>query len=78
MGAVWRAHDTLLGRTVALKRLGGVGTSDGPDRARAHREATLAARLNDAHVVAVHDLVEDDEGWSRTTRAGRGSSWSWS
>ncbi|MCK5891782.1 serine/threonine-protein kinase [Aeromicrobium sp.] len=64
MGAVWRAHDTLLGRTVALKRLGGVGTSDGPDRARAHREATLAARLNDAHVVAVHDLVEDDEGWS--------------
>ena len=64
MGAVWRAHDTLLGRTVALKRLGGVGTSDGPDRARAHREATLAARLNEPSVVAVHDLVEDDEGWS--------------
>ncbi len=64
MGAVWRAHDTLLGRTVALKRLGGVGTSDGPDRARAHREASLAARLNDSSVVAVHDLVEDDEGWS--------------
>lgn len=64
MGAVWRAHDTLLGRTVALKRLGGVGTSDGPDRARAHREATLAARLNEPNVVAVHDLVEDDEGWS--------------
>lgn len=64
MGAVWRAHDTLLGRTVALKRLGGVGTADGPDRARAHREASLAARLNDPSVVAVHDLVEDDEGWS--------------
>lgn len=64
MGAVWRAHDTLLGRTVALKRLGGVGTSDGPDRSRAHREATLAARLNEPSVVAVHDLVEDDEGWS--------------
>ncbi len=64
MGAVWRAHDTLLGRTVALKRLGGVGTADGPDRARAHREASLAARLNDSSVVAVHDLVEDDEGWS--------------
>ena len=64
MGAVWRAHDTLLGRTVALKRLGGVGTADGPDRARAHREASLAARLNDSSVVAVHDLVEDDDGWS--------------
>ncbi len=64
MGAVWRARDTLLGRTVALKRLGGVGTADGPDRGRAHREATLAASLNDASIVSVHDLVEDDEGWS--------------
>ncbi|GAA1724815.1 hypothetical protein GCM10009710_02000 [Aeromicrobium alkaliterrae] len=64
MGAVWLARDTRLGRTVALKRLGGIGTADGVDRRRAEREAQLAARLNHVNVVAVHDLVEDDEGWS--------------
>ena len=64
MGAVWRGRDTRLGRIVALKRLGEVGTADGPGRERAHREALLAAQLNHAHIVSVHDLVEDDEGWT--------------
>ena len=64
MGAVWRGQDTRLGRTVALKRLGEVGTADGPGRERAHREALLAAQLNHANIVSVHDLVEDDEGWT--------------
>ncbi|MDF1706424.1 MAG: serine/threonine-protein kinase [Aeromicrobium sp.] len=64
MGAVWRGRDTRLGRTVALKRLGEVGTADGPGRERAHREALLAAQLNHANIVSVHDLVEDDEGWT--------------
>lgn len=59
MGAVWLGTDRLLGRQVALKRLGlapGVGT---PDLERAEREARLAARLNHPHVVAVFDLVEE-------------------
>ncbi len=64
MGAVWRAQDTVLGRAVALKRLGGIGTAEGPDHERARREAMLAARLNHPHIVAVYDLVVDDEGWS--------------
>ena len=64
MGAVWLGTDQVLGRQVALKRLGqapGVGT---PDLERAEREARLAARLNHPHVVAVFDLVQEGpEHW---------------
>src|SRR3712207_3992789 len=62
MGAVWLAQDTVLGRPVAMKRVGlapGVST---PDLDRAEREARLAARLNHSRVVHVFDLVNDDEG----------------
>src|SRR5215218_2374996 len=61
MGAVWLGTDQVLGRQVALKRLGlapGVGT---PEVERAEREARLAARLNHPHVVAVFDLIEEGE-----------------
>ena len=64
MGAVWLARDELLGRDVALKRLGGSPGAGNPDFERAEREAKLAARLNHPHVVAVFDLVDDgDEQW---------------
>jgi serine/threonine protein kinase len=66
MGAVWLARDEVLGRVVAVKRIGMVpGTGTGsPDLDRAEREARLAARLNHPHVVAVFDLVtEGDERW---------------
>lgn len=64
MGAVWLARDEVLGRPVALKRVGfGPGGSE-PDLDRAEREARLAARLNHPHVVAVFDLVVDgDDRW---------------
>jgi eukaryotic-like serine/threonine-protein kinase len=61
MGAVWLARDTVLGREVALKRIGLLPGATAPDLQRAEREARLAARLNHPHVVAVFDLV-DDEG----------------
>src|SRR3954453_23519098 len=61
MGAVWLGRDTLLGREVALKRIGLMPGATTPDLQRAEREARLAARLNHPHVVAVFDLV-DDEG----------------
>jgi len=64
MGAVWLARDTVLGREVALKRIGLIPGAQSPDLERAEREARLAARLNHPHVVAVFDLVEDqDETW---------------
>ena len=62
MGAVWLGHDEVLGRTVALKRIGMLPGADRTDLARARREAQLGARLNHPHVVAVFNLVEDDTG----------------
>jgi len=64
MGAVWLGRDEMLGRPVAIKRLGAVPGQDPDDRERAERaerEARLAARLSHPHVVAVYDLVEQDD-----------------
>ena len=59
MGAVWLGRDELLGREVALKRIGLLPGADSTDLARAEREARLAAHLNHPHVVGVFDLVVD-------------------
>jgi serine/threonine protein kinase len=59
MGAVWLGRDDVLGRDVALKRIGMVPGASAPDLDRAEREARLAARLNHPHVVAVYDLVDE-------------------
>jgi eukaryotic-like serine/threonine-protein kinase len=64
MGAVWLARDEILGRDVAIKRIGTAPGGDSADLGRAEREARLAARLNHPHVVAVFDLItEGDERW---------------
>ena len=63
---MWRGRDEVLGRVVALKRIGLLPGDDHPDVARAEREARLSARLNHPHVVAVFDMVHDeqsDEHW---------------
>jgi serine/threonine protein kinase len=63
-GAVHLGRDEVLGRPVALKRIGMIPGADAPDLARAEREARLAAALNHPHVVAVYDLVtEGDHQW---------------
>jgi formylglycine-generating enzyme required for sulfatase activity len=65
MGVVYRAHDTALGRTVALKTiaLGPQGTSQEAEqlRARLRREAQAAATLSHPNVVAVYDVGQDGE-----------------
>jgi eukaryotic-like serine/threonine-protein kinase len=68
MGVVWRAEDELLGRDVAMKRIGmmpgGASPAPQPDRVRAAREARLAATLSHPNVVSVFDLAhEGDEQW---------------
>jgi hypothetical protein len=58
MGEVYRAHDSKLGRDVALKILPPAFTSN-PDRlARFEREARLLASLNHPHVGAIYGLEE--------------------
>lgn len=64
MGAVWLGRDTVLGRDVALKRVGLMPGANAPDLDRAEREARLAARLNHPHVVSIFDLIDDhDDTW---------------
>ena len=64
MGAVWLARDEVLGRVVAVKRVGAQPGMSSPDLLRAEREARLAARINHPHVVAIFDLVDDaDQQW---------------
>ena len=60
MGQVYRAHDTKLGRDVALKILPEIFASD-PDRlARFQREAQILASLNHPNIAAIHGLEEAD------------------
>ena len=60
-GAVWLAPDEVLGRQVALERIGLLPGADETDLARAEREARLAARLDHPHVVAVFNIVADPD-----------------
>ncbi len=60
MAIVWRAEDTELGRTVAVKILRGQYASDPEFLARFRSEARAAATLNDPGVVGVYDVGVDD------------------
>ncbi|GGO75412.1 serine/threonine-protein kinase [Nonomuraea cavernae] len=63
MGVVWRAHDELLDRAVAIKevRYTGVGDAQLADlNRRTIREARAAGRLDHPSVVVIHDVVEED------------------
>lgn len=59
MGIVYRAHDTVLERDVAVKVLSGseLGTAG---RARLLREAQLAASLDHPNIVGIYDAGEAD------------------
>ncbi|OLF18440.1 hypothetical protein BU204_05600 [Actinophytocola xanthii] len=61
MGVVWRAHDELLRRDVAVKELHvRVGVDGDYQTQQILREARAAARLRHTGVVAVHDVVVAD------------------
>jgi Tol biopolymer transport system component len=66
MGEVYRAHDSKLGRDVALKILPTLFTRD-PDRlARLEREARALAALSHLHVAGIYGIEDfDDAGTSR-------------
>lgn len=59
-GPVWLGRDAVLGREVALKRIGLLPGADTTDVERAEREARLSAQLNHPHIVSVFDVVTDD------------------
>lgn len=58
MGEVYLAHDSKLGRQVALKVLSSGLASDPDRRARFEREARAAAALNHPNIVTIHSVEE--------------------
>src|SRR5688572_33037278 len=61
MGVVYRAHDTRLGRDVALKfvtHAAGAAAAEFADRLR--REAGSLAALNHPNIVSIHDIDDAD------------------
>ncbi len=56
MGDVFRAHDTKLGRDVAIKMLPPVFSHDRERLARFEREARVLATLNHPHIGAIYGL----------------------
>src|SRR6266567_4811524 len=60
MGEVYRATDLRLKRQVALKRVASHLRGDERSRERLWKEAEWASRLTDAHIAAVHDVIEEE------------------
>jgi serine/threonine-protein kinase len=60
MGEVYRARDTRLDRTVAIKVLPTEFAADPDLRARFEREARAIAALDHPHICALHDVGEQD------------------
>ena len=62
MGVVYRAQDTRLDRTVAVKILT-QGLADTPEvRQRFEREARAVSKFNHPHICALYDFGEDNDG----------------
>src|SRR6202022_2256027 len=60
MGSVYEAEDTAMDRVVALKLISGTYAQDPEYRQRLQREARIAGRLQEPHVVPVHAAGEID------------------
>ncbi|OBF92875.1 hypothetical protein A5791_13465 [Mycobacterium sp. 852002-51163_SCH5372311] len=60
MGKVYKAHDTEIDRDVAIKVLSPELGAEPGYRERFRREAHIAARLNEPHIIPIHDTGEID------------------
>jgi len=58
MGIVYKAHDTTLDRTVAIKVLPSAALATADDRERFYREAKSAAALNHPNIAQVYQIDE--------------------
>jgi Tol biopolymer transport system component len=62
MGEVYKARDTRLNRTVAIKVLTDEWTGDPAMRQRFEREAKTIAALNHPHICTLHDVGHEESG----------------
>jgi Tol biopolymer transport system component len=71
MGEVYRARDTRLGRTVAIKVIAGEWSEDPKRRLRFQQEAETISNLNHPNICALYDVGEipaGDSAQKRTTQ----------
>jgi serine/threonine kinase PknH len=61
MGKVYKAHDTVIDRDVAIKVLPPELGTEAGYRERFRREAHIAARLTEPHIIPIHDAGEIDD-----------------
>src|SRR5664280_657775 len=62
MSHVYRARDTVIGRTVAVKILTDAGCDDEEAKTRFLAEARMAGNLAHDNVLGIYDFGEDDRG----------------
>jgi eukaryotic-like serine/threonine-protein kinase len=77
MGEVYKARDTRLGRTVAVKVLLGGAASDPDRRRRFEQEARAVSALNHPHICVLHDIgsvVPSEKAESGKAEGGAGTS----
>ena len=64
MGVVYKAHDTKLERTVALKFLSADLTANPQTKSRFIQEARAASRLDHPNISVIHEIGDTDDGRS--------------
>jgi serine/threonine protein kinase len=62
MARVYRARDTVIGRTVAIKILTEEGCADEEAKSRFLQEARLAGNITHDNIISIYDFGEDAEG----------------
>jgi serine/threonine protein kinase len=60
MGVVYRAHDRLLDRIIAIKLISGPVEENSELRERFFREARAAGQLSHKNIITIHDLGEHE------------------
>jgi serine/threonine protein kinase len=62
MGEVYTAHDSELGRSVAIKLLPGEFTDDPERRSRFKQEARVVSALNHPNIITIYEVGENEHG----------------